>query len=33
MVRPAFGWMRRQMSERLEDADGRALVWLTVPGP
>jgi hypothetical protein len=30
VVRPVFGWMRRQMTERLEDATGRPLIWLTV---
>src|SRR3954464_11339939 len=30
LVRPVFGWMRRQMSERLDDASGRPLIWLTV---
>lgn len=27
-VRPVFGWMRRQMAERVEHASGRPLIWL-----
>ncbi len=29
-VRPVFGWMRRQMIERLDGASGHPLIWLTV---
>jgi hypothetical protein len=30
VMRPLFGWMRRQMAERLDEASGRPLTWLTV---
>ena len=29
-VRPVFGWMRREMIERVDGACGRSLIWLTV---